>query len=299
MRKVKYAHSKGIAHKDLKPQNILIKNGKAKISDWGLSKALSESTSSLQAFSPFYAAPEQISKKFGKTDEKTDIWQFGVLLYEILTGKRPFEGDDVVQIAFSILNEEPAPPSTFRKEAAIFDEIVMRCLRKRKEERPSAEEIHAYLAKILKRRLEKQLEASKDFGKSREILKSLARLHTLTEEYEETARCISKIADISSGNEREIARKIANAFRLLLEMREICEKHPRVSDVVEKYEMILDALPANMAEAFDADERIGLLFKRMKAELRDEQHLDTPHIEELRHFCHLFAERCLAYFLRV
>ncbi|MCD6387203.1 MAG: serine/threonine protein kinase, partial [Methanophagales archaeon] len=295
---LKYAHSKGIAHKDLKPQNILIKNGEAKISDWGLSKALSESTSSLQAFSPFYAAPEQISKKFGKTDEKTDIWQFGVLLYEILTGKRPFEGDDVVQIAFSILNEEPAPPSTFRKEAAIFDEIVMRCLRKRKEERPSAEEIHAYLAKILKVRLEKQLEASKDFGESREILKSLARLHTLTEEYEETARCISKIADISSGNEREIARKIANAFRLLLEMREICEKHPRVSDVVEKYEMILDALPANMAEAFDADERIGLLFKRMKAELRDEQHLDTPHIEELRHFCHLFAERCLAYFLR-
>ena len=53
-----------------------------------------------------------------------------------------------------------------------------------------------------------------------------------------------------------------------------------------------------MAEAFDADERIGLLFKRMKAELRDEQHLDTSHIEELRHFCHLFAERCLAYFLR-
>ena len=81
-------------------------------------------------------------------------------------------------------------------------------------------------------------------------------------------------------------------------MREICEKHPRVSDVIEKYEMILDALPANMAEAFDADERIGFLFKRMKAELRDEQHLDTPHIEELRHFCHLFAERCLAYFLR-
>ena len=80
---LKFAHKHKIIHRDLKPQNILLKNGVPKISDWGLSRIISESTTtSSMSFTPHYAAPEQINGRI--KDERTDIWQLGVILYELL-----------------------------------------------------------------------------------------------------------------------------------------------------------------------------------------------------------------------
>ncbi|MDF2958261.1 MAG: Serine/threonine protein kinase, partial [Candidatus Alkanophagales archaeon MCA70_species_1] len=161
---LKHAHSEGIIHQDLKPSNILFKDGKAKITDWGLSKLKAGSrSSSITAFSPLYAAPEHFSKKFGKRDERTDIYQLGVIFYELVTGKLPFEGEDVAEISFSIINEEPTPPSEINPKSKGVEHIIMKCMAKRKEERyQSVDELIEDLAVYLKEEYKK----SKDFRKS-------------------------------------------------------------------------------------------------------------------------------------
>ena len=127
---LKYAHKQGIIHRDLKPQNIMLKEGIPKISDWGLSKVVTESTStSVTAFTPFYAAPEQISKKFGeKNNPKVDVWQLGVILYELVTGELPFRGDDPVEIMSSITMDTYILPSEINPEAAELEPIIVKCL---------------------------------------------------------------------------------------------------------------------------------------------------------------------------
>ena len=134
---LKYAHKKKIAHLDIKPHNILLKQGIPKISDWGLSKLTAESkTSTMAAFSPIYAAPEHISpQKFGIKDERTDIWQLGIILYELATGKLPFEGNDIMELGFKIVNEDCMLPSECNKEALKVDGIIKKCLQRDKEKR--------------------------------------------------------------------------------------------------------------------------------------------------------------------
>jgi serine/threonine protein kinase len=87
-----YANAKGIAHLDLKPENVLFDAaGVAKIGDWGLSKVMTEGTITGTGHSLLYAAPEQLDRSLGERDIRTDVYQYGVLAYELLTGKHPFE----------------------------------------------------------------------------------------------------------------------------------------------------------------------------------------------------------------
>ena len=149
---LKYSHRQGIIHRDLKPQNIMLKDGIPKITDWGLSKVVAESTStSVAAFTPYYAAPEQISKKFGdKNDPRVDIWQLGVIFYELITGELPFKGDDTAEILSNIIMTEPIPPSQLNPEAKEVEPIIMKCLQKEQSKRyRSVEELQQDLAKIL------------------------------------------------------------------------------------------------------------------------------------------------------
>lgn len=138
-RGLKHAHSKGIIHRDLKPSNILMKNDVPKISDWGLSHIMAESRSALThstSMTPIYAAPEQFSqKKFGKVDKRTDIYQLGTIFYETVTGHPPFSGDDITEISYAITSESPMPPSSVNPEAANVDDIIMKCLAKRMDDR--------------------------------------------------------------------------------------------------------------------------------------------------------------------
>ena len=164
---LKYAHSLRIIHRDLKPSNILLKQGIPKISDWGLSKVLKESRSSTFAsLTPHYAAPEQISKsKFGSTDERTDIWQLGVIFYQLVTGKLPFEGEDFIEVSSSIVYETPERPSEINPDAEPLDDIIMRCLAKRKEERyESTAELQGELALLLGMEYRRNLKKSAGAG---------------------------------------------------------------------------------------------------------------------------------------
>lgn len=133
---LQYAHNKHIIHGDVKFSNILIKNDVYKISDWGLSKLKTDESLSLSGATPSYAAPEQISHDFGKADERTDIYQLGIVFYALLTGRLPFKGE-IFQIYTSTLTKLPTQPTEINANAEPVNEIIMKCLSKNKEDRYS------------------------------------------------------------------------------------------------------------------------------------------------------------------
>ena len=125
------AHSAGILHRDIKPENILIsKDGRVKIADFGLAKgpqlgATLTVESSVILGSVSYLSPEQVQR--GLSDMRSDVYSLGIVLFEMLTGKKPFDGDSPIQIAYLHVNENIAAPSTLNPSIpAELDEIVLK-----------------------------------------------------------------------------------------------------------------------------------------------------------------------------
>jgi serine/threonine protein kinase len=145
------AHNKGIIHRDLKPDNILLESGVIKITDWGLSKARDSSTKSASGFkgTPQYAPYEQYLGKQAST--KSDIWSFGVISYEMLTGENPFSGRSFEEIAKKIVDMDIRPPIEINKDIPNeVSEIILKCINKKPNNRPSAKGIINDLKDILK-----------------------------------------------------------------------------------------------------------------------------------------------------
>ncbi|MBW9222751.1 protein kinase [Methanothermococcus sp. SCGC AD-155-C09] len=138
---LKHAHNKDIIHRDIKPSNILLtENLTPKITDWGLAKIGAKSTTATttKGLTLLYSAPEQIDEEeYGKTDKRTDIYQLGLIFYELLTGKLPYEGNTPTQVSLKIVNpsKKPTPPSKIDPKLSIFDGIFEKLLAKRKENR--------------------------------------------------------------------------------------------------------------------------------------------------------------------
>jgi parallel beta-helix repeat protein len=131
---LQYAHEHGFIHRDIKPHNILLTDEVVpKITDWGMSKVLAADIkkSSIAGFSLSYAAPEQVSpSEFGRTGERTDIYQLGVVFYELVTGSIPFGGESIVEVGNAILRENPIPPSEYNPDAEAVQKIILKCLEK-------------------------------------------------------------------------------------------------------------------------------------------------------------------------
>jgi hypothetical protein len=134
---LRYAHEQGIVHRDIKPGNIMITpDGTPKISDWGLSKAEGTKQSGLIGFSLEYAAPEQLAPNlYGEPGPWTDIYQLGVLFYEMLADHMPFRGGGMGEVTHAILHEEPLPLSLAGPDAGLITEIISRCLAKKPQAR--------------------------------------------------------------------------------------------------------------------------------------------------------------------
>lgn len=148
------AHRNHIVHRDIKPHNIIItKDGVAKVTDFGIAKAVSNSTinaAGMTMGSVHYFSPEQA--RGGYTDEKTDIYSLGVVLYEMATGKIPFEADTPVSVALKHLQETAEEPININKDIPeSLNAIIIKAMQKEVANRyQSAEAMYSNLTKILK-----------------------------------------------------------------------------------------------------------------------------------------------------
>jgi len=139
---LEYMHSKGIIHRDIKPANIMIQktDGRAILTDFGLAKNLETTkftaTGKIMG-SPHYLAPEQA--KGEKVDERTDIYSLGITMFEMATGKLPFEGETAVQIVLKHIREDLPKPSEFNKSInPALENIILKATRRAPEERFSS-----------------------------------------------------------------------------------------------------------------------------------------------------------------
>ena len=132
-----YAHQNGVFHRDVKPDNIMVsKTGLVKVMDFGIARVVESNltkTGSIMG-TPAYMSPEQVHGE--KIDSRSDIFSLGVILYELLTGKKPFTGETMSALMMAIMKGDPAPPSTIdAKIHTSWDEILRKALAKKPEDR--------------------------------------------------------------------------------------------------------------------------------------------------------------------
>ncbi|HEX8726170.1 MAG TPA: protein kinase [Gemmatimonadaceae bacterium] len=151
-RALAYAHERSIVHRDIKPENVLLSGGSATVTDFGIAKAISASRTQAPGATltqigtsigtPAYMAPEQAAAD-PATDHRADLYAFGCMAYELLTGRPPFSGKTPQRLLAAHMGEAPAPIVELRPDTpAELADVVMRCLAKDAAERPqSAAEI--------------------------------------------------------------------------------------------------------------------------------------------------------------
>lgn len=224
---ISYAHEKGVLHRDLKPANIMLGDyGEVIVLDWGVAKVkgIRESVEGLRPVrisaeagaqdtlagtvegTPAYMAPEQARGRVNEIDERSDVYAIGAILYEILTYRPPFKGQDVREVLRQVIEESPPRPNEIAPQNQIPEELILicdRCLRKTPADRyPSV------------RAVQKELEAFLDGTKRRAAaLERVAEAHSLVQEHQAlkrelaVARSAAKLASTGIQGWEPIERK--------------------------------------------------------------------------------------------
>ncbi len=248
-RGLSYSHANEIIHRDIKPQNIrIVGGGKVKIMDFGIARSLTSTLTTTGAVigTPYYMSPEQIQGRH--VDKRSDIFSFGVLFYELLTGKKPFTGDVPTAVMFKIVYDEPEriddtqidhrgglrdvvaktlakdPDNRYQDLAEVADALENIVADLRSDERRKLEQIRTRLGKLIGE--SRALLRGNKFRKARDLVEQAARMDPASTE---VARLRN---EITAAEERE-ARKVFVGERLTLAQRGIESK---------EYEKALGAL---------------------------------------------------------
>jgi serine/threonine-protein kinase len=151
---LEYSHARGIVHRDIKPVNVMVTPaGAVKVMDFGIARAVHGTSASLTAAghimgTPQYFSPEQALGH--PASPRSDVYAVGCLLYELLVGSVPFDGDSAVTVAYKHVRDEPLPPSAHRDMPGTVDDLVLHALRKDPQLRfGSAGEMRAAVGRIV------------------------------------------------------------------------------------------------------------------------------------------------------
>src|SRR5438445_40249 len=150
---LRFAHRHGIVHRDIKPHNVLVdREGRVKVTDFGIARAGTSQMTEAGSIvgTAQYLSPEQA--RGTEVDQRSDLYSLGVVLYELLTGQTPFDGDTPVEIAMKHLSATPRPPSQIRRDVPReLDMVVIRALAKDPATRyQSADEMDADLERVVR-----------------------------------------------------------------------------------------------------------------------------------------------------
>jgi eukaryotic-like serine/threonine-protein kinase len=223
------AHAAGIVHRDLKPGNVmLLPDGTVRILDFGLAKARdhSRSEAGVRFGTVSYMSPEQI--RGGDVDGRADLWALGVVLYEMLTGRKPFNGDEEVAIAHAILHDEPDLLSLHRDGIPlVLEDVVLRLLQK---------------------------DPANRYDSATELLRELAQIWALTTESVGTQRALPRVRKAAAlprvtkpvAGQRPPTRRLrqmlyaATALGIVLTATMIAWIHPTPAKQVVRYNLVFD-----------------------------------------------------------
>ena len=222
---IQAAHDRGIIHRDIKPQNVIITtDGKAKVTDFGIAKAVSSQTITASTVgSVHYISPEQARGSY--CDGRSDIYSLGITIYEMLTGRVPFDGDSTVAVAFLHIQGEMIPPSTYEPMIPVsLEKIVMKCTQKRPEERyASALDLIADLRRAL-------MTPNEDFVK-------IIRLDTSGETHIFSEDEAKKIKEQTTGKTGVVRTKEEDDYQLGIDEEEDTEEED--INVDSKFEKVI------------------------------------------------------------
>ncbi|AEF97203.1 DUF2341 domain-containing protein [Methanotorris igneus] len=264
---LKHAHSKNIIHRDIKPSNILLtSNLTPKITDWGLAKigAKSSTATTTKGLTLLYSAPEQIDEEeYGKTDKRTDIYQLGLLFYELLTGKLPYEATSLAQLSLKIINPniKPTPPSKINPELSIFDGIFEKLLAKRKEDRfQSVDEFLNALNSLEELNKEKE-ELKKTLTKTTELIKKSTDKSKINRLTKELIDSITKLAlNCAKANDKV---GLLDALEILKDYVKSEENKKELEGAIKHVEFLIkESIPLGK----DTIEKLEVLLNRIKKE---------------------------------
>ncbi|NJE29442.1 PEGA domain-containing protein [Thermococcus sp. 18S1] len=274
---VKHAHSKGILHRDIKPLNILLKHDMTpKLTDWGLSKiGITTSSKTAAGYSPLYAAPEQLlPSKYGHTDQRTDLYQLGAVLYELLTGEPPYSGYSRDELIGKITDPDylPKKPSDYNSNLYIFDKFFKKALAKRKEDRFS--NVDEFIKAL--ENLEKVIKERKELKETiKELKKNLSKSQLELKQSKTPKEQVTKTLEIV-----DLYHKLALAYCNLNSQQELLDVLINLRYYVKSEELKRDLdraigylkyyISEHLLISQEFTEKLNELFSHIKAEIRGE-----------------------------